>query len=406
MLRCGLLGQTLGHSFSPLIHALLADYRYKLYPVEPDQLDAFMRGGEWDALNVTIPYKKEVVRYCTALSPTAQRLGSVNTLRRLPDGGLYGDNTDAFGFEQMLVQSGLTVQDKKVLVLGSGGASVTVCDVLRRFGAQVVVISRSGENNYRNLHLHADARLIVNTTPVGMYPHNGQTPLELAPFPQLEGVLDLIYNPAHTALLLQAQKRGLVAVNGLRMLVAQAKRSCEVFTDTVLPHERIDVIEKALRIQSQNIILVGMPGCGKSTVAALLGERLHRPVYEADQCIEQKAGMSIPEIFQKYGEDYFRDLETQVLEDLGKLSGAVISTGGGCVLREQNHPLLCQNGRIFWIRRPIARLARQGRPLSQNADLEQMYAVRAPLYQRFAQAVCDNETSPDATVEQIIRQLL
>lgn len=384
MLRCGLLGEKLGHSYSPQIHALLADYSYQLYPCPREQLDAFLRRGEWDALNVTIPYKKDVVPYCTVLSDTAKRLGSVNTLVRLPDGGLLGDNTDAFGFEQMLAQSGIEVGGKKVLVLGSGGASVTVCHVLQQHGAQTVVISRTGEDNYQNLHRHADARLIVNTTPVGMFPDNGQSPLDLSAFAALEGVLDVIYNPARTALLMQAQQRGLVAVNGLRMLVAQAKRSSEIFTGKTLPDDEIDRVERALADAMQNIVLIGMPGCGKSTVAALLGQRLGRPVYEADELIAQKAGMSISEIFATHGEAYFRDLETQVLAELGKLSGAVISTGGGCVLHRRNYPLLHQNGRIVWLQRDIDKLARDGRPLSQGADLAAMYRERAPLYASFA----------------------
>lgn len=402
MLKCGLLGEKLGHSYSPMIHAQLADYSYQLFECAPEQLASFLRSTEWDGLNVTIPYKKAVVPYCDELSSQARQLGSVNTLVRLPDGRLYGDNTDYFGFSCLVKDSGIEVAGRSAIVLGNGGASVTVCAVLHAMGAKsVTVISRSGENNYQNLDRHVDAQIVVNTTPLGMYPNNGAAAVDLRRFPKCEGVFDLIYNPARTALLLQAEELGIPCRCGLRMLVAQAVRSCERFTGSEIETSRIDEIERLMCAQLQNIVLIGMPGCGKSTVAAALGKRLHRPVYESDAMVEQRAGMSIPEIFSHSGEDRFRALESEVLSELGRLTGAVISTGGGCITRAENYPLLHQNGQIFWLKRPLDELPVEGRPLSQRYSLQELYAVRAPLYERFADRVIENNTSAEQAAEQI-----
>ena len=310
MMRCGLLGEKLGHSYSPAIHAQLADYAYGLYEVAPEDLPAFLTGGDFDALNVTIPYKKAVIPYCTELSPIARKLGSVNVLVRRADGTLYGDNADAFGFEYLVRHSGIDVAGQKALVLGNGGASATIQAVLEQLGAHVTVISRHGPDNYENLDRHADAHVIVNTTPVGMYPNTGKAAVDLRQFPQCAGVLDIVYNPARTALLLQAESLGIPCAGGLYMLVAQAKRSCEVFTDTVIDDAQILRIHRLLRQEMENIILIGMPGSGKSTIAALLAERLHRPVLDSDAQVVETAGMSIPDIFAAEGEDGFRAKES------------------------------------------------------------------------------------------------
>ena len=259
MMRCGLLGEKLGHSYSPAIHAQLADYAYGLYEVAPEDLPAFLTGGDFDALNVTIPYKKAVIPYCAELSPIARRLGSVNVLVRRADGTLYGDNADAFGFEYLVRHSGIDVAGQKALVLGNGGASATIQAVLEQLGAHVTVISRHGPDNYENLDRHADARVIVNTTPVGMYPNTGKAAVDLRQFPQCAGVLDIVYNPARTALLLQAERLGIPCAGGLYMLVAQAKRSCEVFTGTVIDDAQILRIHRLLRQEMENIVLIGMP---------------------------------------------------------------------------------------------------------------------------------------------------
>ena len=405
-MQCGLLGEKLGHSYSPQIHRELADYDYRLYEKTPEQVEDFVRHGDWHGLNVTIPYKKTVIPFCDELSETAAAIGSVNTLLRRADGTIYGDNTDAYGFETLLTGTHPdSIAGQKALVLGTGGASVTVCAVLKKHGADVVTISRSGENNYQNLDRHADASLLVNTTPVGMYPKNGIRPVDLAVFPKLKCVLDVVYNPARTALLLQAEKLGIPHAGGLTMLVAQARRSSELFLGNTLPDEEIPRITKLLSDSMQNIILIGMPGCGKSTVGKILSQRLNRPLLEADADLVKAAGVPIPTIFEAEGEAGFRRRETAILAQLGKQSGTVISTGGGCVTRSENYPLLHQNGTIVWLRRDLDKLAREGRPLSLNADLHAMYATRQPLYQRFADFAVENTGTPEETADAILEVL-
>lgn len=401
-MRCGLLGKKLGHSYSPQIHSYLGDYPYSLHEKMPEELEDFLRDGDFTGLNVTIPYKKDVIPYCAELSDRAKRMGAVNTIVRRPDGSLIGHNTDYFGFLSMVEKSGLSVSGKKVLVLGSGGASVTAVIVLQELGANVVVISRSGPDHYGNLDRHADASVIVNTTPVGMYPNTGTSPIDLAQFPKLEGVLDLIYNPARTQLLLDAQMRGLVTENGLWMLVAQAKQSAEWFTGHTIADEKIGYIYDRLRAQMENIVLIGMPGSGKSTVGSLLAEKLGKAFVDADAVITEQAGRPIPEIFAESDEPGFRAWETKVLSELGKGSGLVIATGGGCVTREENYPLLHQNGRIIWLQRDIQKLPMDGRPLSQAGKLEDMYRIRKPMYERFADCTADNNSQPEETVNFIL----
>ena len=403
-MKCGLLGRKLGHSYSPQIHKQLGSYDYSLFEKEPEELENFLKDGDFSGLNVTIPYKKSVISQLSELTPIAAKLGAVNTIVRR-DGKLVGHNTDYFGFQSMVAQSGLTVRGKKVLVLGSGGASNTAVTVLEELGASVVVISRTGENNYENLHRHTDAAVIVNTTPVGMYPHVGVSPLDLVLFPNLEGVLDIIYNPARTQLLLDAQSRGLVTMNGLWMLVAQAKESAEWFTNSRISNEMIEKIHNNLRLKMENIVLIGMPGSGKSTVGKLLSSQLGKEFADADSAIIEKAGISIPEIFEQRGEEWFRAIESEVLAELGKRSGLVIATGGGCVTREENYPLLHQNGAIFCLDRDISCLPTDGRPLSQKGQLEEMYRIRTPLYHRFADHHIDCNHTPEAAAAQILQIL-
>lgn len=406
MLKCGLLGEKLGHSYSPQIHSMLADYEYKLFEKSPEELEDFLKSGEFDGLNVTIPYKKSVMPYCAELSPTAAQIGSVNTIVRRSDGSLYGDNTDAFGFENLIVHNGIEVKGKKALVLGTGGASVTAQAVLKNLGAsEVVVISRRGEDNYENIAKHADAEIIANTTPVGMYPNNGKAAVDLTQFPKLSGVLDVVYNPARTALLLQAEKLCIPCAGGLYMLVSQAKRSCELFTGKSIPDSEIDRIERVLSHQMQNIVIIGMPGSGKTAVSTMLAERLGRKIFDTDTIVSEKAGVTIPEIFAAQGEAGFRKLETEATADVGKLSGNIISTGGGVVTVADNYELLHQNGVIVWIERDTNKLARDGRPISLSSDLNELYAARLPLYERFADIKADNNGDINETVNAIMEMI-
>ena len=404
-MQCGLLGRKLGHSYSPQIHNLLGDYSYVLFEKEPEELGNFLKNGEFSGLNVTIPYKKEVISYLSELSPTAQKMGCVNTVLRRSDGTLYGHNTDYFGFTSLVRHAGLSVAGKKVLVLGSGGASNTAVAALKDLGASPVVISRSGENNYQNLHLHRDAAAIVNATPVGMYPNTGVSPIDLKLFPHLEGVLDVIYNPARTQLLLDAEKLGIPRENGLWMLVAQAKEAAEVFTGGKISDAVIEKIYRELSHQMKNIVLIGMPGCGKSTIGTLLAEKMGRTLADADEKIISLAGKSIPDIFAQDGEPTFRDWETKALTELGKQSGLVIATGGGCVTQKRNYPLLHQNGYLVWLERDCSVLPTDGRPLSQANDLGKMYAARKPLYEAFADIQVENAGTPAETVQKILDAL-
>lgn len=401
-MRCGLLGRTLKHSYSPLIHGKLGDYSYELFEKEPEELDDFLKNGDFHGLNVTIPYKKDVVKYCAELSPLAQELGSVNTLLRRPDGSLYGDNTDAWGFEQMAKALPVDYRGKKALVLGSGGASVTVQAVLKHLGCQVVVISRHGEDNYENIHRHADAQVLVNATPVGTYPQVGVRPVNLEQLPNLEAVLDLVYNPAKTALILDAEARKIPFSNGLPMLVGQAARSSMIWTGENLSTSLVHHVYNFVKGSMENLILIGMPGCGKSTIGQKLAQRLGRSFVDTDVDIVDKVG-NIPAYFVEFGESQFRLVETEVLARVCKESGRVIATGGGCVTREENYNLLHQNGTIIWIQRPLEELSSEGRPLSQRDGVEALYQQRKGLYERFADVIVENRGDVEDVVEGILK---
>lgn len=401
-MKCGLLGRKLGHSYSPQIHGYLGSYSYELFEKEPEELEHFLKNGDFTGINVTIPYKKDVIPYLDAISPAARKMGAVNTIVRRSDGTLYGHNTDYFGFQSMVSHAGIPIQGRKVLVLGSGGASNTVRNVLQEMGANVIVISRSGENHYGNLQLHRDASVIVNTTPVGMYPKTGIAPLDLKQFPCLQGVLDVVYNPAKPQLLLDAEGLGLPHENGLWMLVAQAKESSEWFTGHAIDDSVIAKIHRKLSAQMKNIILIGMPGCGKSTIGAMLEKETGRSFLDADEAIVSMAGKPIPDIFSQDGEDVFRQWETTALAELGKQSGCIIATGGGCVTKERNYNLLHQNGSIFWLQRDLEKLPTSGRPLSQQTPLESMYEIREPMYRHFADYIVDNNGCAESTVQRIL----
>lgn len=400
--RTGLIGKKLGHSFSPEIHSYLADYEYKLYEMEEEQVGVFLKNCPLDALNVTIPYKKTVMPYLDFISDTAKRIGSVNTIVKKAD-GLYGYNTDYYGFSYMVELSGIEIRNKKVLVLGSGGASLTVIAVLSDMGAkEIITVSRTGENNYENISRHADADVIVNTTPVGMYPNNCASPVDLSIFKKLSGVLDLIYNPAVTKLLYDAKRLGIPCINGLSMLSAQAKRACEFFLSTEIEKDPTPEIVRNIEQKLKNIVLIGMPGCGKSTAGRLLAEKLSRGFIDTDEIIVRNSEMPIPEIFSLYGENEFRKRENEAAKEAGKASGSVIATGGGIITREENYYPLHQNSYIIWLQRDTALLPVAGRPISQGNDLNELYKKRAPLYEKFADISVEVSENADETVRKII----
>lgn len=404
MKTCGLLGKKLGHSYSPIIHSMLASYEYSLFEKSESELEDFLKNGAFSGLNVTIPYKKAVLPFVSEMSESVKRTGSANTIVRRKDGSLYADNTDVYGFIELVKHSKISVKGKKVLVLGSGGASAAVVSGLSSLLARPVVISRTGENNYNNLHLNKDAEIIVNTTPLGMYPDNGSSPIDLSFFNNLSGVIDIIYNPALTSLLLQAESLNIPHIGGLYMLVAQAKKSAELFSGEKILDEKISQICSKLSVSMKNIVLTGMPGCGKSTIASILNRETRRPIFDSDSVIEKTYGTRPSEIITKRGENAFREIETSVLKELGKKSASIIATGGGAVTRSENYPLLHQNGIIVYIKRDIKRLATFDRPLSQN-NLELLFRERAPLYEKFADVVIDNDSSAEIAAKKIINYL-
>ena len=403
-MQFGLLGRSLAHSLSPQIHRCFGDYPYALFPREPEKLPAFFSDCSIDGFNVTTPYKIDAFHACDALSETARAIGAVNTVLRRKDGTLYGDNTDAFGFRFLAKSVGVPFAGKKVLVLGSGGASRTVQTVLREDGAaQVIVVSRTGENNYQNLSLHDDAQILINTTPVGMFPHNGKAPVLLDRFAQLEAVLDLIYNPMETALLRQARKKGIPHGNGLAMLVAQALPAARLFSGKDLPESMIDSTVRTIEAQQQNIVLIGMPGCGKSTVGRLLAARTGKVLLDTDAMVEEAAGSTIPALFASKGEAFFRDMETEAVKEAGKQLRHVIATGGGSILKKENRDALKQNGVVVWLRRDLAALPRHGRPLSRDEEaVRRLFEERQPIYESFADHVVDVDDDPRITTERVI----
>ena len=400
----GLLGRKLSHSLSPQIHALFGSYPYELFCREPEELDEFFSDRTLKAYNVTIPYKVDAYNHCDELSPTAKKIGSVNTVVRKADGTLYGDNTDYFGFDYMSESCGADYKNKKVLVLGSGGASLTVCTVAKDCGArEIIVVSRSGENNYENIHNHYDADIIVNTTPVGMFPNNGERLLDLTKFTNLSNVLDLIYNPCKTALLLDAEELGIPCANGLTMLVAQGLRSAEQFPDITLGDVKIENVCNTLLKKQKNIVLIGMPGCGKSTVGKILSEKLNREIIDTDEEIVKADGRTIPEIFSTDGEKIFRELETDAVKSVGKQLGKIIATGGGAVMKKENRDALGQNGTVIYLKKDLSLLSLDGRPLSKDEDaVRKIYEARKDTYEAFADFTVEVDADAQITAERVI----
>ena len=402
----GLLGKTLGHSLSPQIHSFFGDYPYELFCREPDELDDFFADDSIKAFNVTIPYKIEAYNRCDILSETAEKIKSVNTVVK-KDGKLYGYNTDLFGFLYTVKKLSADLKGKKVIILGSGGASRTVkaaCD--RENAAETVIISRSGENNYNNISLHINADILINTTPVGMFPENDASPVDLSIFNNLQAVIDLIYNPIKTRLLLQAEAMGIPCSNGLSMLVAQGLKSSEMFFDRKLDEGLIDKAFNELSSQMKNIVLIGMPGCGKTTVGKKLAALTGRSFRDTDDLIESASGKTIPEIFEEDGEERFRIIESSAVSSCAKKLGIVIATGGGAILRKSNRISLKQNGVIVYLRRPVEELSQADRPLSAGDDaVKRLYEQRNPIYEALADYIIDVGSSPEETANSVLKKI-
>ena len=397
----GLIGAKLGHSYSPAIHAQLGDYDYRLVEQTEQESTELLARRDFKGLNVTIPYKKLAHSLCDALSDTAREVGCVNTLVVREDGSLYGHNTDIGGFIAMARRAGVEIAGKKAVILGSGGTSLTARTACRRLGArEIVVVSRSGPVDYDALYRdHADAQVLINTTPVGMYPKNGASAADLSRLPALTGVLDVIYNPDKTALILDAEARGLPCCGGLYMLVGQAREAAELFLGRAIPESETERIHRQLRDEALNMILIGMPGCGKSRVGQALAKRMGRTFVDLDGEIVRRAGTSIPEIFARDGEAGFRALEAQVVAEVCREKGQVVATGGGAILRVDNVRAMRQNGRLILLERRLDALSMDGRPLSKSAEaLEAMWQARKEKYRAAANAAVDNNGAPEDTV--------
>ena len=355
----GLIGEKLGHSFSKIIHEKLADYTYELCPLAKDELDAFMTAKQFKAINVTIPYKQDVIPHCDVLDDSAKRIGVVNTIVNR-DGKLFGYNTDFAGFLYNLNAHGITLKDKKVMICGSGGTCKTVTAVAEYMGAkEILVVSRSKKENavtYEECIRHKDVDVVVNASPKGMYPDNGESPLDLSNFPNCKAVVDVIYNPLKTRLLQQAEQLGMKAVNGLEMLVAQAKFAVEHFLSTEIENDKIDQITLELLKQLTNIVLIGMPSSGKTLTGKALCKYIDKTVVDTDAVIVERSGMSIKEMFARHGEAYFRQWEHDVIEEFSKQNGLIIATGGGAIKNEENIQNLKQNGVVMFIDRDLEHL--------------------------------------------------
>ena len=407
MNKYGCIGKKLTHSFSKEIHAKLADYEYELIELPEEEIAPFFEKKAFAAINVTIPYKQTVIPYLHWVSPIASRIGAVNTIVN-KEGQLYGYNTDYYGIKALIERIGIDVSGKKVLVLGTGGTSKTARVVAKDLGAsKVLTVSRRKTGEYityeEAILNHADAEVIINTTPSGMYPDCGTKPIDITPFTQLEGVADAVYNPLRTNLVLDAKERGIKAECGLYMLVMQAVVAVEKFLDTSIPKEQADRVFADIFASKENIVLTGMPGSGKSTV----GNLLHVDGFEfidIDAEVEKRCGCSIKEMIQAKGETYFRDLETEVIRDVSSQSCRIISTGGGAILREENVRLLSQNGKLFFLDADLNRLqATDSRPLSDTHEkLQKLYEERIGIYRGTAHVIVPDLGSAEAEASYIV----
>ncbi len=406
MEKFGLIGRTLKHSYSKTIHGELGNYDYDLYEIEPENLKDFILSGKLKGYNVTIPYKKDIIPYLDVVDERALKIGAVNTVVE-KDGKRYGFNTDFLGMKYMLSRAGITLKDKVVMILGSGGTSNTANAVALGEGAkEVIKVSRAGEVNYQNCFERKDVEVIINTTPVGMFPNNYSAPLSISGFPNLIGVADVIYNPNLTVFTAQAKERGIKYANGLPMLVAQAKYAMELFLDKTVSDSVIEKVLSKLEKNILNIVLVGMPGSGKTTVGKAIAELLGREFIDTDLEIERRENRKIPVIFKESGEEYFRAVESAVIKEVGLMTGKVIATGGGVIKNKENYFPIKSNGKIFWIKRDLVFLSTDGRPLSKDAEtLKKLFEERKDLYAFFADEVIENDTDIALVVKEITDKL-
>lgn len=407
-MRYGLIGEKLGHSFSKDIHERIADYTFDLIPLSKEEFKTFMEKKEFTALNVTIPYKKDVIPYLDEMDEHAKAIGAVNTIVNR-DGKLKGYNTDFTGFLYMVKKHNVHMEGKKVLIIGNGGASAAIQAVVQHesAGSMVIVdvVPGNGAISYDEMFSsHLDAEIIINTSPIGMYPRIGNAPIDISMFHKCEAVMDVIYNPILTRLCFEAQEMDIKRVNGLEMLIAQAKQSVEFFLDKQIDDQIIDDIYQDMLKERCNIVLIGMPSAGKTTIGKMLEERMQKEFIDLDDIIIEKAGKSIPEIFEERGEAGFRAIETEAAIEVSKLNNKIIATGGGTIKHKVNMDYLRQNGITIFIDRDVDKLISSdpNRPLSKSSDaLQKMHAERLPLYQKYAAYVAVNNSDIESTVKEI-----
>ncbi len=405
----GVIGEHLPHSFSPEIHKELANYHYIIQELTPEELPSFLKNKDFKGINVTIPYKRDVMPFLDEIDPIATQIGAVNTILH-HHGKLYGYNTDFDGLSALISHVGVSIDGKKVLVLGTGGTSMTAVAVAKHGGASAVYrVSRHPKDAYtvsyeQAVTIHRDADVIINTTPVGMFPHIHSSPINITEFEKCSGVIDAVYNPLRSELVQQAQALGIPAAGGLYMLVAQAAKAAALFLDDESVMNKTAEVFSTLQSQKENIVLIGMPGSGKTTISDALGRALGRPVWDTDARIVEKNNMAIKEIFDKYGETEFRRLEAETIAELASQNGCIIATGGGAVLNEENVRHLKKNGRLIWLDRPLEQLIpTNDRPLSsKRSDMEALYTKRLPIYRSVADVRIEN-TAIETTLDTIIR---